>query len=376
MIFAILPRNSFCSLHGTWTLLACCCSGLPFLGAKWIQAALLPFDASLSNLFAKDALHAQLNAYFVLHYCMAMWHTRLPFWAVFDVALKNMFPSTQLGSVGPWYQDSSLASDGLLSQELASGGRERKSRSLLHHATGRTWGEHSRVSLGWHGRLILFGCRWFAKKLRKLEIYPEYGFRFHRCKAIDSTENLRASHFEPWRKATHKDKDKAPWEDFGSEVLMVFALGQCSSDKHWAMFPVLTGGVKSWQDAMPTRSRNRSLKWAFSTSELGSSLIILSLWWLQVCNVIHFRIFHIAPVRAVQTRWTNSKQKKTHARLFCRLSPITPWCWQEGDDLVFEVVDYDKGAQQGDLMCSCVVPNKATARGDCTKGRKLYHAVW
>lgn len=237
-------------------------------------------------------------------------------------------------------------------------------------------GEHSRVSLGWHGRLILFGCRWFAKKLRKLEIYPEYGFRFHRCKAIDSTENLRASHFEPWRKATHKDKDKAPWEDFGSEVLMVFALGQCSSDKHWAMFPVLTGGVKSWQDAMPTRSRNRSLKWAFSTSELGSSLIILSLWWLQVCNVIHFRIFHIAPVRAVQTRWTNSKQKKTHARLFCRLSPITPWCWQEGDDLVFEVVDYDKGAQQGDLMCSCVVPNKATARGDCTKGRKLYHAVW
>lgn len=139
MIFAILPRNSFCSLHGTWTLLACCCSGLPFLGAKWIQAALLPFDASLSNLFAKDALHAQLNAYFVLHYCMAMWHTRLPFWAVFDVALKNMFPSTQLGSVGPWYQDSSLTSDGLLSQELASGGRERKSRSLLHHATGRTW---------------------------------------------------------------------------------------------------------------------------------------------------------------------------------------------------------------------------------------------
>lgn len=34
------------------------------------------------------------------------------------------------------------------------------------------------------------------------------------------------------------------------------------------------------------------------------------------------------------------------------------YAYQEGDDLVFEVVDYDKGAQQGDLMCSCVVPSK------------------
>ena len=31
---------------------------------------------------------------------------------------------------------------------------------------------------------------------------------------------------------------------------------------------------------------------------------------------------------------------------------------QEGDDLHFEVVDYDRGALQGDLMCSCIVPNK------------------
>ena len=59
------------------------------------------------------------------------------------------------------------------------------------------------------------------------------------------------------------------------------------------------------------------------------------------------------------------KQKETIARLFVDFH-LTPWCSQEGDDLVFEVVDYDKGAQQGDLMCTCVVPNKATARGDCT----------
>ena len=31
---------------------------------------------------------------------------------------------------------------------------------------------------------------------------------------------------------------------------------------------------------------------------------------------------------------------------------------EEGDDLHFEVVDYDRGALQGDLMCSCIVPNK------------------
>ena len=37
-----------------------------------------------------------------------------------------------------------------------------------------------------------------------------------------------------------------------------------------------------------------------------------------------------------------------------------PWesMVQEGDDLHFEVVDYDRGALQGDLMCSCIVPNK------------------
>ncbi|CAK8986779.1 unnamed protein product [Durusdinium trenchii] len=34
------------------------------------------------------------------------------------------------------------------------------------------------------------------------------------------------------------------------------------------------------------------------------------------------------------------------------------YAYQEGDDLLFEVVDYDKGSLQGDLMCSCVVPNK------------------
>jgi hypothetical protein len=31
---------------------------------------------------------------------------------------------------------------------------------------------------------------------------------------------------------------------------------------------------------------------------------------------------------------------------------------EEGDDLHFEEVDYDRGALQGDLMCSCIVPNK------------------
>ena len=160
-----------------------------------------------------------------------MWHTTLPFWAVFDVALKNMFPSTQLGSVGPWYQDSSLASDGLLSQELASGGRERKSRSLLHHATGRTW--VNTQGLAWVDMVDWYfsAAGDLPKSWENLRFTRSMVFRFQRCKAIDSTENLRASHFEPWRKATHKDKDKAPWEDFGSEVLMVFALGQCSSDK-------------------------------------------------------------------------------------------------------------------------------------------------
>ena len=39
-------------------------------------------------------------------------------------------------------------------------------------------------------------------------------------------------------------------------------------------------------------------------------------------------------------------------------SVITHHRLQEGDDLLFEVVDYDKGSLQGDLMCSCVVPNK------------------
>lgn len=34
------------------------------------------------------------------------------------------------------------------------------------------------------------------------------------------------------------------------------------------------------------------------------------------------------------------------------------YAYQEGDDLHFEVVDYDRGALQGDLMCSCIVPNK------------------
>lgn len=63
------------------------------------------------------------------------------------------------------------------------------------------------------------------------------------------------------------------------------------------------------------------------------------------------------------------ENKRKHMREFFVDFHLTPWCWQEGDDLVFEVVDYDKGAQQGDLMCTCVVPNKATARGDCTKGR-------
>ena len=38
---------------------------------------------------------------------------------------------------------------------------------------------------------------------------------------------------------------------------------------------------------------------------------------------------------------------------------------QEGDDLHFEVVDYDRGALQGDLMCSCVVPNKERSIWGC-----------
>ncbi|CAJ1446313.1 unnamed protein product [Effrenium voratum] len=34
------------------------------------------------------------------------------------------------------------------------------------------------------------------------------------------------------------------------------------------------------------------------------------------------------------------------------------YAYEEGDDLLFEVFDYDRGCAQGDLLCTCIVPNK------------------
>ncbi|CAE7570475.1 RASA4, partial [Symbiodinium microadriaticum] len=34
------------------------------------------------------------------------------------------------------------------------------------------------------------------------------------------------------------------------------------------------------------------------------------------------------------------------------------YAYQEGDDLMFEILDYDRGSVVGDLLCTCVIPNK------------------
>ena len=111
-------------------LFACCSSGLPFLGAKWIQAALLPFDASLSNLFAKDASICMLNSmhilfsttawqidrsHFLFGQCLTMFDKRGCFEKHVSLHTASSIIPHPLGSVWPWYQDSSLASDSLLS---------------------------------------------------------------------------------------------------------------------------------------------------------------------------------------------------------------------------------------------------------------------